>query len=140
MLNLGTNFDLPRDLWPELCIRIEQILNCEQPLFTSSPAIERSAQHLYSQIIARRGEIQKLNDENGTDDTGNFEEVDINYLQQIKPRSVGAEHVSLEALKELQIPQILEEAGFSGRQQAEALGNIIGRMCAPAASVRPPVG
>ena len=43
---------------------------------------------------------------------------------------MGAEHVSLEALKDLQIPQILEEAGFSGRQQAEALGNIIGRMCA----------
>jgi transposase len=131
LLNLGTNFDLPRDLWPELCIRIEQILNCEQPLFTSNPAIEGSAQHLYSQIIARRGEIQKQNGENGTDDTRNFEEVDVDSLQQIKPRSVGAEHVSLEALKELQIPQILEEAGFSGRQQAEALGNIIGRMCAP---------
>lgn len=131
LLNLGTNFDLPRDLWPELCIRIEQILNCEQPLFTSNPAIEGSAQHLYSQIIARRGEIQKQNGENGTDDTRNFEEVDVDSLQQTKPRSVGAEHVSLEALKELQIPQILEEAGFSGRQQAEALGNIIGRMCAP---------
>jgi len=96
LLNLGTNFDLPRDLWPELCIRIEQILNCEQPLFISSPAIEKSAQHLYPQIIARRGEIQKRNDENGTDDPRNFEEVDINSLQQIKPRSVGAEHVSLE--------------------------------------------
>ncbi|MFT6182242.1 MAG: hypothetical protein ACJA16_004746 [Akkermansiaceae bacterium] len=30
VLNLGTNFDLPKDLWPELCIRIEQILNSEQ--------------------------------------------------------------------------------------------------------------
>ncbi|MEN9974529.1 MAG: hypothetical protein RLZZ282_535, partial [Verrucomicrobiota bacterium] len=40
-------------------------------------------------------------------------------------------HVSLEALKELQIPQILEEVGFNTRQQAEALANIIGRMCAP---------
>lgn len=64
-------------------------------------------------------------------DTRHFEEVDINTIQQIKPRSVGAEHVSLEALKELQIPQILEDAGFNGRQLAEALGNIIGRMCAP---------
>lgn len=38
---------------------------------------------------------------------------------------------SLEALKELRIPQILVEADFNGRQRAEALGNIIGRMCAP---------
>jgi transposase len=44
---------------------------------------------------------------------------------------VGAEHVSLEALKELQIPEILEQAGFNTRQQAEAIANIIGRMCAP---------
>ena len=131
VLNLGTNFDLPRNLWPELCIRIEQILNSEQPIFVTDPSIEKSAQHLYSQIIARRGEIKQLNDKDGTGDTGDFEEVDINSIQQIKPRTVGAEHVSLEALKDLQIPQILEEAGFSGRQQAEALGNIIGRMCAP---------
>ena len=131
VLNLGTNFDLPKDLWPELCIRIEQILNSEQPIFATDPSIEKSAQHLYSQIIARRGEIKQLNDKDGTGDTGNFEEVDINSIQQIKPRTVGAEHVSLEALKDLQFPQILEEAGFSGRQQAEALGNIIGRMCAP---------
>jgi transposase len=131
VLNLGTNFDLPKDLWPELCIRIEQILNSEQPIFATDPSIEKRAQHLYSQIIARRGEIKQLNDKDGTGDTGDFEEVDLNSIQQIKPRTVGPEHVSLEALKDLQIPQILEEAGFSGRQQAEALGNIIGRMCAP---------
>ena len=131
LLNLGTNFELPKEVWPDLCIRIEQILNAEQPLFALDPAIEQSAQHIYSQIIARRGEIQQLNVEDGVEDTKNFEEVDINTIEQIKPRSVGAEHVSLEALKELQIPQILEESGFNGRQRAEALGNIIGRMCAP---------
>ena len=128
LLNLGSNFDLPKDLWPELCTRIEQILNSETPLFAVDASIEKSAQHLYSQIIARRGEIQSL--ENAKEDQ-DFQEVDISSLQQIKPRSVGAEHVSLEALKELQIPQILEESGFNGRQRAEALGNIIGRMCAP---------
>lgn len=131
LLNLGTNFDLPREAWPELCTRIEQILNSEQPLFAVDAAIERSAQHLYTQIIARRGEIQALATENRNEQTEHFEEVDVNSLQQIKPRSVGAEHVSLEALKELQLPQILEQAGFNRRQQAEALANIIGRMCAP---------
>lgn len=127
LLNLGTNFDLPADAWPELCTRVEQILNSEQPLFAVDPAIEQSAQHIYSQIIARRGELGSLDNE----EAAHFEEVDVNSLQQIKPRTVGAEHVSLEVLKELQIPQILEEAGFNTRQRAEALANIIGRMCAP---------
>ena len=127
LLNLGTNFDLPTEAWQELCTRIEQVLNSEQPLFASDATLEKKAQHIYSQIIARRGELQTSNN----DEIPSYEEVDVNSLQQIKPRSVGAEHVSLEALKELQIPQILEQAGFNTRQRAEALGNIIGRMCAP---------
>jgi hypothetical protein len=52
-----------------------------------------------------------------------FREVDINTLQQIKARSVGAEHVSLETLGELQIPRILEEAGLNGRQCAPSITN-----------------
>jgi len=129
LLNLGSNFDLPQEVWPELCTRIEQILNAEQPLFEVDPAIEKHAQHIYSQIIARSGELQAHN--HSDRQTQHFEEVDIDSLQQIKPRTVGAEHVSLEALKELHIPEILEEAGFNSRQRAEAIGNIIGRMCAP---------
>ena len=132
LLNLGSNFDLPTEAWPELCTRVEQILNSEQPLFGVDAAIEKRAYHIYNQIIARRGELQALPNKEATD----YEEVDINSLQQINPRSVGAEHVSLEALKELQIPQILEDAGFNTRQRAEALGNIIGRMCAPRSEPR----
>lgn len=131
LLNLGSNFDLPKDLWPELCIRIEQILHAEQPLFATAPDLEKPAQDIYAQIIARRGQIRPSGDNREAENTADFEEVDINSIRQIKPRSVGAEHVSLEALKDLQIPQILEEAGLNRRQQAEALGNIIGRMCAP---------
>lgn len=127
LLNLGANFDLPTEAWPELCTRVEQLLNSQQPLFACDATLEKKAQHIYSQIIARKGELQSL----AIEETPNYQEVDVNSLQQIKPRSVGAEHVSLEALKELQIPQILEEAGFNKRQQAEALANIIGRMCAP---------
>ena len=128
LLNLGSNFDLPSDVWPELCTRVEQILNSETPLFTVDSSIEKYAQHIYSQIIARRGELKNLEDIKGNED---FQEIDLNSVQQIKPRSVGAEHVSLAALEELHLPQILEEAGFNAKQRAEALGNIVARMCAP---------
>lgn len=127
LLNLGSHFELPAETWPELCTRIEQLLHSQQPLFAVDATIEEKAQHIYSQIIARKGEIQAL----GSEENPHYEEVDVDSLDQINPRSVGAEHVSLEALKELQIPQILEEAGFNTRQQAEAIANIIGRMCAP---------
>jgi hypothetical protein len=60
--------------------------------------------YFFSQIIARRGEIKQLNDNEGTRDTATFEEVDLNSIPQIKPSTVGPEHVSLVALKDLQIP------------------------------------
>lgn len=127
LLNLGSSFDLPQEVWPELCTRISQLFKSEDPLFEVDASIEQSAQHIYSQILARRGELQSLKDQKVQD----YQEVNVNSIKQIKPRTVGAEHVSLEALKELGIPQILEKAGFNGRQCNEALGNIIGRMCAP---------
>lgn len=131
LLNLGSHFDLSKDLWPDLCTRIEQILHGEQALFTVDPDIEKIAQDIYAQIIARRGNPGPQESPDDAADKAVFEEIDINSLEQIKPRSVGAEHVALEALKDLQIPEILEGAGFNGRQRAEALGNIVGRMCAP---------
>jgi len=134
VLNLGSHFDLPRELWPELCLRVEQILNSEQSLWAGDPLIEQKAQEIYTQIIARRGELANAidpNDQNHHEQSAHYEEVDLNSLQQIKPRSVGAENASLEALKELRLPEILKEVGLNKKQRAEALGNIIGRMCAP---------
>lgn len=127
LLNLGSHFDLPKDVWPELCTRIDQLFSADEPLFEVDASIESSAQHIYSQILARRGELQALESQKGQ----NYQEVDVNSVQQINPRSVGAEHVALTAIEELGIPKTLEEAGLSGRQRAEALANIIGRMCAP---------
>ena len=60
-----------------------------------------------------------------------FREVDVNSVDLIRPRSVGTEHVSLHALEELGLPQILEDVGFSRPQKTAALANIIGRMCEP---------
>ena len=71
----------------------------EEPLFAVDAAIEHTAQHIYSQIIARRGELSSLE----IGQTEEFEEVDLNSLQLINSRTVGAEHVSLEAFIEEKI-------------------------------------
>ena len=128
ILNLGRNFDIPRDAWPQLCSRVEQILGGEAPLFALEKSIEKKAQHIYSQIIALRSQSASSS---YTSQTTDFVQLDVNSLDIIKPRSVGAEHASLYALKELGLPEILDQAGFNGRQKSAALGNIIARMCEP---------
>ena len=128
LLNLGRHFDLPPEQWPQLCLRLDQILTGQTTLFDTDQSIEQTAQHLYSRIIAR-GAPQTKNA--SCTKVPDFQEIDVDSIEVIKPRSVGAEHVCLEALKELELPAILDEAGFNKPQKAAALGNIIGRMCEP---------
>ena len=52
-------------------------------------------------------------------------------MELVRPRSIGVEHVGLEVLKWLGLPEILTVAGFNGIQQAAALDSIIGRMAEP---------
>ena len=127
LLNLGRNFELPKDLWPDLCSRIDQILEGTRPLLPISEAIENEAQRIYAKIIATGSDGFLSTDIEKVD----YQQVDVDSLELFQPRSVGAEHVSLEALKELRLPEMLDEAGFNGPQKAAALGNIIGRMCQP---------
>lgn len=128
LLNLGRHFNLPDEYWPELCMRLEQILAGQKVLFATSELIEPEAQHIYSKLMA--GSAQREPVDTSAQVT-EFQEVDVNSIEVVKPRSVGAEHVCLEALRELNLPAILDEAGFNAPQKAAALGNIVGRMCKP---------
>ena len=125
LLNLGRHFEVEREVWPELCTRIEQILAGQNALFELPAGLEQEAQSICAKIIALRGDRPDVEVDEGID----FREIDVNNVELIRPRSVGTEHVSLHALEALGLPKILEDAGFNGPQKAAALANIIGRMC-----------
>jgi transposase len=127
LLNLGRNFSLPRDQWPQLCARIEEILAGQMTLLPASPTIETMAQRYAARLVAGRQAVASSQETAG----GQYHEVDVDSLQLVRPRSVGVEHVGLAALEWLALPRILAEVGFNGVQQAAAIGSIIGRMAAP---------
>ena len=124
LLNLGVDFSLPREQWPDLTTRIEDILGGQQSLFDSDSDVETLAQSYASRIIASH---QDTSDPDGVD----FREVDLDSLEMSRPRSVGGEHVTLEALRFLGLDTRLGELGFNGPQTAAAIGTIIGRACEP---------
>lgn len=126
LLNLGKNFSLSREQWPQLCVRIEEILSRQMSLITPSEEIELLAQRYASLLLARQ---PKTKDPEGA--SRNYQEVDVNSLELMRPRSIGVEHVGLEALEWLQLPNILKENGMNSRQLAVALGAIIGRVARP---------
>lgn len=75
--------------------------------------------------------LEKQQDEND-EDRGDYREVDIDSLEMNRPRSIGCEHVTLEALRLLGLDSKFEELGFTGPQVGLAIGTIVGRACHPA--------
>jgi len=144
VLNLGRHFPIKRDDWPLLCSRIEQLLQPQENLLAMPcpDHIEQTAQRYFGQIVAR----VPLADSNAgaegapanaaaTPPAPDFQEVDIDSLQQTQPRSVGVEHVALHALAQLGFVEKLIDLGVNGVTCAAILGNIIGRMAQPASEL-----
>ena len=125
LINLGTGFSLPRDQWPELSSRIQEIISGQQSFFKISEEIEVLAQNYAAQIIHAQ---HKNKAENNQPD---YREIDVDSLKMFRPRSVSCEHVALEAFDLLKFGEKLKALGFNGPQLAAATGTIIGRMCQP---------
>jgi transposase len=129
LINLGTTFSLPRDQWPELASRIQEVIGGEDKLFKASQEIEELAQNYAAQIIQLRNKNTVEN--NAENDQKDYREIDVNSMEMFRPRSVSCEHVALEAFNSLKLGEHLKALGFNGPQLAAASGTIIGRMCQP---------
>ena len=126
---------MPQTQWPALATRIDQLLVGQASLLapTLSKTVESLAQRYTAQLVARQAQPDASADP--TDATERFQEVDLSTLEQIRPRSVGVEHAALATISQLGFEQKLAELGFNPPQIAAALGNVIGRMVAPASEL-----
>jgi transposase len=108
--------------------------------------IEQTAQRYFGQIVARAPLADAIADTiadaegapanlAATLPAPDFQEVDIDSLQQSQPRSVGVEHVALHALAQLGFVEKLIELGVNGVTCAAILGNVVGRMAQPASEL-----
>lgn len=131
VLNLGRNFAVPRAQWAPLAQRIEALLGGQLDLLVDGldAQWEAMAQQYAARIVSRRGTVEQADDAPAPE--GDYQRVDLSRLEVIRPRSVGAEHVALEALRRLGLDRKLVELGFNRHQLSAALGTIIGRMVQP---------
>ncbi|MCP4342612.1 MAG: IS1634 family transposase [Desulfobulbaceae bacterium] len=128
LINLGRYFDVPQAQWQSLSSRIDQLLTGQSSFLgvELDDDLEKMAQRYTAQIIASHSM---------TSDDTQFEAVDINHVEFVRPRRIGIEHLALHAVKQLTLDDKLKALGFNQRQVAAALGNIIGRMAAPASEL-----
>ena len=100
ILNLGREFTLPEDQWKDLANRIEEIVTGQSPLFIYSAEIENLANR-YARQIAGDSRRSVLEGEARGADAPDYQRVDVGSVDHEHARTVGAEHVVYETIKEL---------------------------------------
>ena len=130
LLNLGSEFTLPEEQWKDLANRIEEILTGQSPLFIYSAEVEDLACRYARQITgdSRRSVLPKAV---SVADAPDYQRVDVGSLDHEHARTVGAEHVVHEMIKELGLDGTLRDLGFNKPAVDAAIGVIAARLIAP---------
>ena len=143
VINLGKHFSVAPEHWPLLSARIEQLLNAQtdqQPLFDiteqTNEALEAHAQRYAALIIQKQSQpVQSPSTDDISGDSNithaDYQMIDINQLDLLQPRSLGAESLTWQAMQQLQLPEKLSELGFNGPERHAAIGTIIARAIHP---------
>ena len=124
LLNLGTDYPVPRTAWPEVTRLAEDLLAGQDPLLTAPAAVLAAAEDLVRRLRARGFALSHPGD-NPTAC------VRLASLQHDDPRSVGGERLCLHSLQQLQCPDLLRQAGASARDAAIASALLVARMLHP---------
>ena len=121
LLNLGADFDVPPQRWPEL---VQLILDCDSsqlPLKPPDPPLLALAQRIH-RCLLERSALHPGDD---------LATVHLDSLDHSHVRSVGAERLALHALDQLAFRDALEAAGTAPRDARVATALVLARMLQP---------
>ena len=129
LLNLGRHFSVPREDWPLLCRRLDQILSGQLPLLpVASTPLEEEAQRMAQRLLEGEADVTGVGGESASED---LQTVEVDSVALTRPRSVGVEQVGCWALEQLGLGDLLSELGLNGPMRAVAAGAIVGRLARP---------
>ena len=122
LLNLGADFAVPQDQWPDL-LAILKDLQCQRlPLYDPDPELHQLALQLHN----------RLRERSPAEPAEDRATVHLDTLDNSQVRSVGAERIALQALQELHFGDTLERQGVSSRRARLTTALIVARMLHPA--------
>ncbi len=129
LLNLGTDYDVPREHWREVAELAETLLHGQPPLLEPAPGIRAAAESIVARLRAR-GLRADAGAQPG--DGADVATVDLDTLEHENPRSAGCERLCLKALDDLDFAAILHRLGVKGRDGRIARALVVARMAHPA--------
>ena len=131
ILNLGTDFNLPKEKWKDFANRVEEIITGQNSLFDYPEKIETIARNCARKIIRKQSSIIPKKKDSSPDFLPDYQTVDVNSVENEHARTIGAEHVVYHTLKELEVDRKLAELKFNKPHLEAALGVIAARLINP---------
>ncbi len=129
LLNLGSHFPIPREDWPLLCRRLEDILSGQLPLLEEvSTPLEVEAQRMAARLLEGEADVMGTGGEACSEP---MQTVEVDSVELTRPRSVGVEQVGCWVLEQLGVGELLAELGLNGPMRAAAVGAVVGRLARP---------
>ena len=128
LLNLGTDYRVPKENWKQVADLAEQLLDGQRPLFSPAVDIMAAAEDLVRRLHARGFQPGRQADTARDDRSAT---VDLDTLDHEDSRSVGCERICLQALEELGFQELLRSLGASARDSRLAVALVVAKMINP---------
>ena len=126
LLNLGT-LNLGQEYWKLLADRIDELLCGQRHLLPLDERIEALAQHYKKLFVHKKiAENSEFNDFEA-----DFQKVDINAITSSEAKSIGPEHVGLQAMKQLGFFKLFKQLKLKKPTVDLATLLIVGRLIHP---------
>ena len=129
LLNLGTDYPVPKKKWREVAGLAEALLHGRPPLLEAAPDVQAAAEDIVAKLRARGFRAEAMREEARKPEVAT---VDLDTLEHENPRTVGCERMCLKALGDLGFADILHGVGIKGREGRIATALIIAKMVHPA--------
>ena len=127
VLNLGSDFKLPKKHWKQLANCIEEIITEQQNIFEYPQKIRALADQ-YARRVIRKHSVVIVPEKKRSPD---YATVDLSSINNESLRTAGAEHVVYETIKLLEIDKKLVDLGLKSADIAAVIGVLCGRMIVP---------
>ena len=98
LLNLGTDYPVPKEKWREVAELAEALLHGRPPLLQAVPDVQAAAEDIVAKLRARGFRAEAMQEEARKPEIAT---VDLDTLEHENPRTVGCERLCLKALDDL---------------------------------------
>ena len=137
LLNLGSDFNVEQKDWRVLADRINDIINQTPILFEVDKTLESLAQQYATKIIASKAKVvDSKEDGDSSDSKDKYKEIDVETIKNSDPKTIGVEHILYETIKELGLPDKLQELGLTNIQINSAIGVLIAKATTPSSEAK----